>query len=150
MSSPYILLAKFVGVSLVLIALYALGWHKGSDHVQTAFDNYVQAQTVAQQQNALAAKNKELENETATQQIADAYNGTIDTLNARLAGMRNATAPDTRTVRCTAVSAETPDATKSQSPGSNAGDEFYSACLTDALTLKAWQDWATVQHIPVR
>ena len=150
MTSPYILLAKFVGVSLVLIALYALGWHKGSDHVQMAFDNYKQAQTVAQQQNALAAKNKELENETATQQIADAYNGTIDTLNARLAGMRSAAAPDTRTVRCTSVSTPQADGTQPQPAGSNAGDEFYSACLTDALTLKAWQDWASAQHIPVR
>ena len=132
-------------VFLVLLGAYEYGRHAQTKSDQAIFDKM----KIEAQQQALDAAKKKGEQDETTNQIASNYSNDLINLNRVIDRMRVKPATTSPAMPAAAVSAVPVDATLREY-GSACTRAFYEAGLEDALKLKAWQDWAIKEHIPVK
>lgn len=143
MTSQY----KYLGIVVTLLALCAVMFMLGANDVQKDFDAYKQKQTILAQEQALKAKQTELENAKRTDAITQFYENNIARLNAAL---RVRPAANSNTVSAVAPGSQSADGTRPAAPGACEGTEFYDRAMKTELMLESWQAWAQSQNFPVQ
>ncbi len=136
-------LVGFVLIFGLFFAVEQYGKRAQKQADQIIFDQMKQA--ALQQQ--VAAKQQEVAQNETTSQVAESYSAELDRLNAALSVPKHI-ATTSRTVRPASLSSIGSHAAIGQLAPSCSNDFRYNA-LKDALTIKAWQDWATSEKIPV-
>lgn len=137
------------GVMIVVIAIvFFYGVRVGENHIQVQFDAYKKQQTILVQQQAIKAKQQEIENAKRTNATAVAYEDNIRRLRAALR-LHNSTR-SRATVSATAVCATGVDGSGTASQGTDEGTGFYERALKTELMLESWQEWARNQKLPIQ
>jgi len=139
----------FGGVLLVLVSSYLYGYIGGRANIQTKWDQYKADIAIEVQNNVLAAKKQELENDKNTYAVASLYGADIARLNDALNRMRVLQSAAPRPVPPTPNLPKSSDELQLQPAGGAADYEFYSNCLRDAIHIEAVKNWVTLQKIPV-
>lgn len=127
---------KYLVILALLAGAYSAGWYK--EHI--ALVEYKATIAALGQAQEAQTKAKEAEYEHNTEVIADSYSSELERLQ------HNA---DSRKLSKTPIGSKSSNGASGEPSRACKSSEFYDNALKDALTLKAWQDWAVKQGIPV-
>jgi hypothetical protein len=143
----YAFAAGILGVGLIV--LFLVGYRTGYHHVEVEFNTYKAKQQHLVEQMAIKAKEREIENDKRTTEVAHSYEDRLARVNAALR-LRHA---KPRRRASVPAAAECPSGFNAHGTAASAvakNRRFYDAAVKTELMLEAWQNWATRQHIPVQ
>ena len=124
----------------LLIVSFAFGWYTNGNRMQLKIDALTSAINAA---DAVAKAQVKLQEENADE-IQNRSNDTAAVINKYYVGLLHAK----DTARPPAVSPQGADGTCTEQ--SAARLDFEQRCVKDANTLTLWQNWATLNHIPIK
>lgn len=149
---------KLIGVGILVIGLFGCGYWRGytNEHIKfVAYESQVKAQGEMQ---ANLNKQKEIENDRQTQQVAQDYAATTNELHNQLERLRNLYAGGS-TVSTVASNSQGLNETGIKLPRScedtgydpcEVSRQFFEGALNDANKVEGFQDWVIREHIPVQ
>lgn len=145
MAGPY----KYVFVAGILVLSHGISYFFGWRGAHDALVQYRTSIEVIAKRQAEEVKQTELDHDRQTKAVAEIYSDDRARLLANLSRLRKQS-NGSGTLPRDAINPQGTNAATSEQRGTCEGTEFYTNALSDVLQLKAWQEWAIRQRIPVK
>lgn len=143
-------LYKYIGLALIAVGIFGAGYYKGFSGEHNKYITFQAQVTQAVQDQNVATKKKDAENDAQTLAVANAYSDYANRLNAALERLRNSNRNNGSKLPPTTKSPQSPDGTSQELSGACKGSQFYANALEDAMKLQLWQDWAKRLNLEVQ